>query len=93
MSLKFILYSLYCIVLLNHVDSFNILQITSVPSKSHYFMSSGIANGLGEAGHNVTFVTTFEAKKSKEDKFKLVVLHDFIKTLHFGKLFANIIKI
>lgn len=86
MPLKFYSLIFYWLLLFNYVDSFNILQITSVPSKSHYFMSSALANGLAEAGHNVTFVTTFEAKKSDEDKFRLIVLHDFLRTLHFGKL-------
>lgn len=85
MIIKTAIYISCCAILLCHVDCFKILQITSVPSKSHYFLSSALANGLSETGHNVTLVTAFEAKKSEGDKFNLIVLNDFLSTVRFGK--------
>lgn len=90
MIFKTVLYIFSCTLLLNNVaHSFKILQITSVPSKSHYFLSSALANGLGEAGHNVTLVTAFEAQETKEDKFQLIVLNGLLKSLRYGKYFVT----
>lgn len=85
MDNKIVLRIFCCLVVLSNVGGFKILQIAPVPSKSHYFLSSALANGLGEAGHNVTLVTTFAAEKSDDDKFNLIVLKDFLKTLKYGE--------
>lgn len=45
--------------LLPSITAFNILVVFMLPSKSHYFVGTGLVQGLAKAGHNVTMLSPF----------------------------------
>lgn len=64
--------------LLYTVNSYKLLMVCSLPSKSHYILMSSLAKGLVKAGHDVTMVSSFgEENPPKGGKYRDVILTGF----------------
>ncbi|CAH1101266.1 unnamed protein product [Psylliodes chrysocephalus] len=70
-------------VLISATSAFRILIVSPLPSRSHYILCRGLADGLVKSGHDVTFITPFEFKPpTGNGTFKIVVVPNCMAELH-----------
>ncbi|MPC69131.1 hypothetical protein E2C01_063346 [Portunus trituberculatus] len=55
-------------------EQYRVLIVTPVASRSQYHLCAAIAEGLGEAGHEVTFVSSFKLKHTSKIVYIFTVL-------------------
>lgn len=87
---KIIIIFLLICAFLHIANSYRILAVAAVPSKSHYYITHALMKALAEEGHDVTVISPFKAKKPIKN-YKEVILENSLDLMRQGIAQFNLI--
>lgn len=94
--MKFFQVLLILYILYENVNSYKILAILPIPSKSHYYIAHNLMKGLAEDDHEVTVISPFKEKTQIRNYKEVFLEHNWVesrKCNHLYKMFETCITI